>query len=79
MNHHMIIVIMVVLPAASKPTMRILMSFFPNSWLKIDEKVIPIAGNIVFVVVFVWLVISHLYLYENTLKGFASNNLLGDH
>ena len=30
-------------PAASRPTMRILMSFFPKSWLKIEEKVRPMA------------------------------------
>ena len=28
-------------PAASRPTIRILMSFFPKSWLKIEEKVRP--------------------------------------
>ena len=33
-------------PAASRPTMRILMSFFPKSWLKIEEKVRPIAEMI---------------------------------
>ena len=30
-------------PAASRPTIRILMSFFPKSWLKIEEKVRPMA------------------------------------
>lgn len=34
----------VVFPAASRPTMRILISFFPNKPLKRAENVLPIAA-----------------------------------
>ena len=62
--------IIIVIPAASKPTMRILMSFFPNSWFKIDENVIPMAGNICICICMTGNV-AFVMLYEHLVLVFA--------